>query len=195
MPFSEPHQHLKSKTLYIHHPSATLSHEASFTGLGLSSLLDCKHLEDQDPGPQDIYTLMFSAHARCWIKLTWYYHLLELTKKKFFKMHPFLLAWVRCQSLFKTQVQSKSTQILRAKPLQGCFWGSHVCRAHTCLTSKQRWVCDISTAGSGRVSYSITVFDTCNESHLFFLSKCVFFGGGQLKFEFAYDISWAFNSR
>lgn len=50
--------------------------------------------------------------------------------------------------VFKPHARCRPTQIPWAEPLHGLFRGGHVFRAHTSLTSKRAWVCDISMAGS-----------------------------------------------
>lgn len=111
-----------------------------------------------------------SANEGCWIKLS-YYHFPELAKGNSSK----------CTVSFLCESDSDhySTRTHNASQLRSCK--PSLCKASSevavsagqmpALTSKALGVCDISTAGSFRDCDSITVFDTCNGSHLFFLSE------------------------
>lgn len=96
----------------------------------------------------------------------------RIYKRKFFRMHPFLIEWVRVQLCDSThtctmQVNSglASPALKRQKaPSQMTVSAGHV----PALTRK--WAGCV-TAGSVGGCDSITAFDTCNGSHLFFLRE------------------------
>lgn len=106
---------------------------------------------------------MCSAHARSYPYIITFQNL----QKVVFQKAP-CPSWM---SQISVVAQDARTMQVNSDPLQGAWRGGHVSRAHTYLPSKGTWVCDTPRAGSVGDSCSITVFDTCKGSHLFFLRE------------------------